>query len=110
LHTTYHTAAAGTTLLVQGVNAQTARVCGFSVNFAGNFGQSVALQSVATTSATCNAGTTQIGSLYTGTGTPSYAGFYNALWGGLAVSAGSGVCMSSSGTGSVDVDIWYQQS
>jgi hypothetical protein len=31
------------------------------------------------------------------------------LWGGLANTSANGVCANTSGTGGVDVDIWYTQ-
>ena len=107
-HTYVHVTTATNTLLVQGVSAQTVKMCGVKVNFAGSAAQSVYIENTASTNANCSSTKTQIGPLITGSATvPSSDGFYNPIWGGFANTSANGVCVNSSGTGPVDVEVWY---
>lgn len=105
-----HVTTATDTLLVQGVSSQTIKICGAVYHYAGSAAQSVYLENTASTNANCSSTKTQIYGLDTGSSSaPSTGGFYNPLWGGLANTSGNGVCINSSGSGPVDVDLWYTQ-
>jgi len=109
-HAFVHVTSATDTLLVQGVASQTIRVCGMLANFSGSAAQSIYLENTASTNANCSSTKTQIAGLLTGNSTaPLSTGFHNALWSGLANTSGNGLCLNSSGTGGVDVDVWYTQ-
>lgn len=109
-HKYSHITASGNTLLVQGVTSQTVKICGFTANFSGSAAQSVYLENTASTNANCTSTLTQIAGLITGNSSaPSTQGFYNARWGGLANTSGNGLCVNASGSGGVDVDVWYTQ-
>ena len=105
-----HVTSATDTLAVQGVSSQTIKVCGYKYNFSGSAAQSVFLENTASTNANCSSANTQISALVTGnSSSPSTNGFHNALWSGLRNTSGNGLCINSSGTGGVDVEIWYTQ-
>ena len=105
-HTYVHITSATDTLVVQGVSSQTVYVCGMLASGAGT--ATVALENTASTNANCSSTKTQISGLITA-GTASANGFYNPIWGGLKNTSGNGLCIVSTGTGGVDVDVWYTQ-
>ena len=41
---------------------------------------------------------------------PNVDGFYNPVWGGLANTVSNGVCVNTSGSGGLGIDIWYDAS
>jgi hypothetical protein len=109
-HVFKHITTATDTLAVQGVGGQTIKICGAQNHYSGSAAQSVFLENTASVNANCSSANTQIAGLSTGNASaPSSDGFYNSLWGGLANTSGNGLCINSSGTGGVDVDIWYTQ-
>ncbi|HSV26233.1 MAG TPA: hypothetical protein VLJ17_24815 [Xanthobacteraceae bacterium] len=105
-HVFKHITTATDTLAVQGVASQTIRICGWRSRAAG-----VAtwfLENTASANANCASTLTQITGLATeaaNTGETMLAPF----WTGLANTSGNGLCINSTGTGGVDVDIWYTQ-
>lgn len=105
-HVFKHITSATDTLAVQGVASQTIRVCGALGNGAG--AATWALENTASANANCSSSNTQITGLATAA-SASASGFYNPIWGGLANTSGNGLCIVSTGTGGVDVDIWYTQ-
>lgn len=107
---TKHITTATDTLAVQGVASQTIYVCGVEPKFAGSAAQAVFLENTASANANCSSANTQIAGTYTGSAsTPTYPGFYNPFWGGLKNTSGNGLCINSTGTGPVDVDVFYTQ-
>lgn len=107
---TKHITTATDTLAVQGVASQTIYVCGVEPKFAGSAAQAIFLENTASANANCSSANTQIAGTYTGSATgPTYPGFYNPFWGGLKNTSGNGLCINSTGTGPVDVDVYYTQ-
>lgn len=107
-HVFKHITSATDTLAVQGVTAKTVKICGVKTNFTGSAAQSVFIENTASTNANCSSSNTQIGPLITGSATVPFSdGFYNPIWGGFANTSANGVCINSTGTGVVDVEIWY---
>jgi len=105
-HVFKHITSATDTLAVQGVASQTIYICGATGNAAGT--ATWFLENTASANANCSSSNTQI----TGVATEAAntrSGFYNPLWGGLKNTSGNGLCINSTGTGGVDVDIWYTQ-
>src|SRR5262249_36781072 len=105
-HVFKHITTATDTLAVQGLTSQTIKVCGYKSSFAGT--ATAFLENTASTNANCSSTNTQITGVDSGAANTSF-GFYNAQWGGLSNTAGNGLCINSTGTGGVDVDIWYTQ-
>lgn len=105
-HVFKHITSATDTLAVQGVASQTIYICGWRSRAAG-----VAtwfLENTASTNANCSSANTQITGVATeaaNTGETMLAPF----WTGLKNTSGNGLCINSTGTGGVDVDIWYTQ-
>lgn len=101
-----HITSATDTLAVQGVASQTVRICGFHARAAG-----VAtwfLENTASVNANCSSSNTQISVLSTeaaNTGIVDHSPF----WSGLSNTSGNGLCINSTGTGGVDVGIYYAQ-
>lgn len=109
-HVFKHITSATDTLAVQGVTAKIIKVCGVKFSFSGSAAQTVFLENTASVNANCSSSNTQIAGAVVGNATtPSSDGFYNALWGGLANTSANGLCINSTGTGGVDVDLWYTQ-
>lgn len=106
LHVFKHITTATDTLAVQGVASQTIYVCGALANGAGT--ATAFLENTASTNANCSSTNTQIAGQITAA-TASASGFYNPIWGGLKNTAGNGLCINSTGTGGIDVDVWYAQ-
>jgi hypothetical protein len=102
-----HITSATDTLAVQGVTSKTVRICGIEAWFAGT--ATFFLENTASTNANCSSTLAQIDILRTGTaqtGEVDHAPF----WNGKANSSGNGLCINSTGTGGVDVGIYYEQS
>lgn len=105
-HVFKHITSATDTLLVQGVASQTIYVCGWRSRAAG-----VAtwfLENTASANANCSSSLTQI----TGVATEAANTGETLLppyWTGLKNTAGNGLCANSTGTGGVDLDVWYTQ-
>lgn len=109
-HIFKHITSATDTLLVQGVSAKIIKVCGVKTNFTGSAAQSVFIENTASVNANCSSTLTQIGPLITGSSTVPFSdGFYNPMWGGFANTSANGLCVNSTGTGVVDVEVWYTQ-
>lgn len=105
-HVFKHITSATDTLAVQGVTAKTIYVCGALGQAAGT--ATWFLENTASVNANCSSSNTQIMGVGTMAANGS-TGFYGASWGGLKNTAGNGLCINSTGTGGVDVDIWYTQ-
>lgn len=105
-HTYLHITSATDTLVVQGVTSQTVYVCGEEGHAAGT--ATYYLENTASTNANCSSTLTQIDGLHSVIAN-SDAGFYNSIWGGLKNTSGNGLCINSTGTGGVDVDVWFSQ-
>jgi hypothetical protein len=105
-HVFKHITSATDTLAVQGVTSQTIYVCAWRSRAAG-----VAtwfLENTASTNANCGSANTQL------TGVATEAANTGETWGGnfwsgLKNTSANGLCINSTGTGGVDVDIWYTQ-
>lgn len=109
-HVFKHITSATDTVVVQGVSAKTIKICGALASFSGSAAQSIFLENTASANNNCSSSNTQITGLWTGnSSSPSTEGFYNPIWGGLSNTSGQGVCVNSSGTGGVDLDVWYTQ-
>ena len=106
-----HITTATDTLAVQGVTAKTVRICGVIAFFTGSAAQTVYLENTASTNANCSSTLTQITAAITGSSTvPDRGGWNSGQWNGLGNTSGNGLCINSSGTGGVDVQIFYEQS
>jgi hypothetical protein len=105
-HVFAHITTATDTLAVQGVVSQKVYVCGWRSN-----AQGIAtwfLENTASTNANCISTKTQL----TGVATVAANSVEDLLppyWAGLANTAGNGLCINSTGTGGVDIDLWYTQ-
>jgi len=105
-HVFKHITSATDTVAVQGVTSQTIYVCSWRSRAAG-----VAtwyLENTASTNNNCSSTLTQITGVATeaaNTGETWGSGF----WSGLKNTSGNGLCINSTGTGGVDIDIWYTQ-
>jgi hypothetical protein len=105
-HVFKHITTATDTVAVQGVASQTIYVCSWRSRAAG-----VAtwyLENTASTNNNCSSANTQL------TGVATEAANTGETWGGnfwsgLKNTSGNGLCINSTGTGGVDVDIWYTQ-
>ncbi len=106
LHVFKHITSATDTLAVQGVASQAVYICGVLGQAAGT--ATFFLENTASTNANCSSSNTQIAGVSTMVANGS-TGFYSSTWGGLKNTAGNGLCINSTGTGGVDVDIWYAQ-
>jgi hypothetical protein len=101
-----HITSATDTLAVQGVSGQTIYVCGFHARAAG-----VAtwfLESTASTNANCSSTNAQISIVSTEAANTGIVD-RSPLWSGLKTPSGYGLCINSTGTGGVDVGIYYTQ-
>jgi len=105
-HVFKHITSATDTLAVQGVASQTVYVCGWRSRAAG-----VAtwfLENTASANANCSSSNTQITGVATEAANTGET-VLSSFWSGLKNTAGNGLCINSTGTGGVDVDIWYTQ-
>jgi hypothetical protein len=105
-HVFKHITTATDTLAVQGVASQTIYVCGWRSRAAGT--ATWFLENTASTNANCSSANTQI------TGVATEAANTGETWGGnfwsgLKNTSANGLCINSTGTGGIDVDLWYTQ-
>lgn len=105
-YVTLHVTTATDTLVVQGVSAKTIKICGAKANFAGT--ATYKLQNTASTNANCSSTLTQIGPLISGVANVDQ-GWYNPIWGGMKNTSANGLCVTSTGTGGFDLEVWYTQ-
>lgn len=101
-----HITSATDTLAVQGVTSQAVYICSWRSRAAG-----VAtwfLENTNDTNANCAGSKTQITGVATEAANTGET-WGGAFWSGLKNTAGNGLCINSTGTGGVDVDIWYAQ-
>lgn len=105
-HVFKHITSATDTLAVQGVASQSVYICGWRSRAAGT--ATWFLENTASANANCSSSNTQITGLASevaNSGEVLAPGF----WSGLKNTAGNGLCINSTGTGGVDVDVWYAQ-
>ena len=105
-HVFKHITSATDTLAVQGVASQTIYVCGWRSRAAG-----VAtwyLENTASANANCSSTLTQLTGVATEAANTG-EDLLSAFWSGLKNTSGNGLCINSTGTGGVDVDIFYTQ-
>lgn len=105
-HVFKHITSATDTLAVQGVASQTIYICSWRSRAAG-----VAtwfLENTASTNANCSSTLTQITGVATEAANTGET-WGSAFWSGLKNTSANGLCINSTGTGGVDVDIWYTQ-
>lgn len=105
-HVFKHITTATDTLAVQGVASQTIYICGWRARAAG-----VAtwfLENTASANANCSSSNTQITGVATEAANTGEVN-QSAFWNGLKNTSGNGLCINSTGTGGVDVDVWYTQ-
>lgn len=103
-HGFLHITTATDTLAVEGKANRVIRICGYKATFAGT--ATVYLESATDTG--CASGFTQLTGVDSGVA-QSVFGFYNPVAGGLQTPSGNALCVHSTGTGGVDVDIWFLQ-
>jgi len=105
-HLTKHITTATDTLAVQGVASQTIYICGYVSR-----AQGVAtwfLENTASANANCSSSNTELTALASETAGSGMV-VMSAFWNGLKNTSGNGLCINSTGTGGVDVDIYYTQ-
>lgn len=105
-HAFVHITTATDTLLVQGVASQTIRICAWTSAAAGT--ATWYFENTASTNANCASTLTQIAGIRTeaiNTGEVVSLPFGTYL----SNTSGNGVCVKSTGTGGVDIDVWYAQ-
>lgn len=103
-HVFKHITSATDTLAVQGVVSQTIYVCGWRSRAAGT--ATWYLENTASTNANCSSSNTQltgVASEIANSGETMLAPF----WTGLKNTVSNGLCINSTGTGGVDVDVFY---
>ncbi len=105
-HVYKHITSATDTVAVQGVTSQVVYICGYRATFAGT--ATVFLENTASTNNNCSSTLTQIAPVETGVANTQF-GFVSGYWTGLKNTSGNGLCINSTGTGGVDVEVWYQQ-
>src|SRR6185369_7991521 len=105
-HVFKHITSATDTLAVQGVTSQIIYVCAWRSRAAGD--ATWFLENTASTNANCSSSNTQLTGVATET-TNSGEVFAPPFWTGLKNTVSNGLCINSTGTGGVDVDIWYTQ-
>jgi len=105
-HVFKHITTATDTMFVQGVASQVIYVCSWRSRAAGV--ATWLLETEADQSATCNGTLAQINGIATEAANTGETWGGN-FWSGLKTSAGFGLCAKSTGTGGVDVDVWYAQ-
>lgn len=105
-HVFKHITTATDTLAVQGVASQTIYICGWRSRAAGT--ATWYLENTASTNANCASTLTQITGVASEVANSGEVA-YNPIWGGLKNTSGNGLCINSTGTGGVDIDIWYTQ-
>lgn len=105
-HIFKHITTATDTLAVQGIASQTIFVCGWRSRAAGT--ATWFLENTASANANCSSTNTQITGLASEIANSGDV-TYNPIWGGLKNTSGNGLCINSTGTGGVDIDLWYAQ-
>lgn len=105
-HVFKHITSATDTLAVQGVTSQIIYVCAWRSRAAGD--ATWFLENTASTNANCSSSNTQLTGVATET-TNSGEVFAPPFWTGLKNTVSNGLCINSTGTGGVDIDIWYTQ-
>ena len=104
-HVFKHITSATDTNAVTGVTSQVIYICSWRSRAAGT--ATWFLESSNNTSGTCGSPTQLTGVATEAANTGETWG--GAFWSGLKVAAANGLCINSTGTGGVDVDIWYTQ-
>ncbi len=105
-HVFKHITSATDTLAVQGVASQTIYICGWRSRAAGT--ATWFLENTASTNANCASANTQLTGVATEVANSGEV-LYSPIWGGLKNTVSNGLCINSTGTGGVDVDIFYTQ-
>jgi hypothetical protein len=105
-HKFLHITTATDTVVVQGVTSKIVKVCGALAWFNGT--NQVFLENTASTNNNCSSTLTQISGQWSGL-SQSVGGFLGAFWTGFANTSGNGLCVNSTGTGAVDLDVFYTQ-
>lgn len=105
-HVFKHITTATDTLAVQGVASQTVYICAWRSRAAGT--ATWFLENTASTNANCSSSNTQIIGVATEAVNTGEI-FAPAFWNGLKNTSGNGLCINSTGTGGVDIDIWFTQ-
>lgn len=105
-HVFKHITSATDTLAVQGVTSKSIYICAWRSRAAGT--ATWYLENTASTNANCSSTLTQL------TGVASEVAntgetWGSSFWSGLKNTSGNGLCINSTGTGGVDIDIWYTQ-
>lgn len=105
-HAFKHITTATDTLAVQGVTAQTVRLCAWTARAAGT--ATWFWENTASTNANCVSTLTQIAGVRT---EAINTGEVVMMPIGVTLNntSGNGLCINSTGTGGVDIDYWYQQ-
>lgn len=105
-HAFKHITTATDTLAVQGVAAQTIRLCAWKARAAGT--ATWFWENTASANANCSSANTQISGVAT---EAANTGEVVALPLGITLNntSGNGLCINSTGTGGVDIDYWYAQ-
>lgn len=105
-HAFKHITTATDTLAVQGVTAQTVRLCAWKSRAAGT--ATWYWENTASTNANCSSTLTQISGVAT---EAANTGEVVMLPIGVTLNntSANGLCINSTGTGGVDIDFWYQQ-
>jgi hypothetical protein len=105
-HVFKHITSATDTLAVQGVASQSVYVCNWRSRAAGT--ATWFLENTASANANCSSTNTQINGLAS-EAVNSGEIYAPSFWQGLKNTSGNGLCINSTGTGGVDVDVWYAQ-
>lgn len=105
-HIFRHITTATDTLAVQGVASQTIYVCGWRSRAAGT--ATWFLENTASVNANCSSTNTQLNGLASETANTGEVTM-SPFWNGFKNTSGNGLCINSTGTGGVDIDIWYAQ-
>lgn len=105
-HAFKHITSATDTLAVQGVSAQTVRLCAWIARAAGT--ATWYWENTASTNANCSSTLTQISGVNT---EAANTGISASLPFGITLNntSANGLCINSTGTGGVDIDFWYAQ-
>lgn len=101
-----HITTATDTLAVQGVASQQIRICGIKAWAAGT--ATFFLENTASANANCSSTLAQIDILHTMIAQSGIVD-HTPFWTGLSNTSGNGLCINSTGTGGVDVGIYYAQ-
>jgi len=105
-HVFKHITSATDTLAVQGVTSQIIYICAWRSRAAGD--ATWYLENTASVNANCSSSNTQLTGVATETANSGEV-FAPPFWTGLKNTVSNGLCINSTGTGGVDIDIWYTQ-